>query len=341
NRSESSVNLRNWSLKHASSTIYQITDSTIAIASKSFAVVTASENTGYEIPSGIPVIVPGSFPALTNSADSIIIIDAAGQRIDALRYVSAWGVQTGKSLERIDPNEKSSDRSNWKQSKDVLNATPGSPNSVLVQEFDAALDSVFIPKNEHPVVIGKPVQISVAVRNAGLQTIDSMNIEIQIFNEFSILDTIIPISRALAPGENQTEFLSFQPKKGGVFLLLAVVLLKSDGDSSNDSATCSLPIGYPTQSVVINEIMYSPISGGSEWFEILNRSLFPIDLNRWQFRDGGGKWLLLCDSSQMIEPSGFFIVAAKVDFLNDNPDFSGNILFPVVFPNLNNTSDSL
>ncbi|MFA4839708.1 MAG: lamin tail domain-containing protein, partial [Candidatus Neomarinimicrobiota bacterium] len=341
NRSESSVNLRNWSLKHASSTIYPITDSTIVIQPKSFAVVTAGENTGYEIPPNIPVIVPGSFPSLTNSGDSIIVIDAAGQRIDALRYVSAWGVQTGMSLERIDPDEKSSDRSNWKQSKDVRRATPGRPNSVLIREFDAALDSVFIPKNEHPVVIGKPVQISIAVRNAGLQTINSMNIEIRIFSELSVLDTILPILQALTPGESRTEYLSFQPAKGGVFSLLAVVLLESDGDSSNDSATCSLTIGYLQNCIAINEIMYYPNSGGSEWFEILNRSSFPVDLNRWQFRDGGGKWSPLCDSSQTIEPSGFFVVAATGDFRSDNPEFTGTVVFPSLFPNLNNTSDSL
>src|SRR5262249_21979702 len=67
-------------------------------------------------------------------------------------------------------------------------------------------------------------------------------------------------------------------------------------------------------SVVINEIMYNPISGNGdeEYVELYNRSGAPVDLNGWQI--GGGISFSFTQST-VLAPGGYLAVAKNVELL--------------------------
>ncbi|MDD5764830.1 MAG: lamin tail domain-containing protein [Candidatus Marinimicrobia bacterium] len=340
NRSESSVNLRNWSLKHASSTIYPITDSAIFIQPKSFAVVTAGENIGYEISSNIPVIIPGSFPALTNSADSIVIIDAAGQRTDALKYESTWGIRAGVSLERIDPDGKSSDPSNWKQSKDTQCATPGMMNSNLKCDYDLAIVSFTLI--DSVIESNESATFSICIKNAGKLPVASFSLEI--FSDANsdslcINDERIwfsPTTQVLDPDSTVLFFGEISNLQSGKNSLIAHVVLDSDDFIENDVAYSMLRISFPEQSLVINEFLPYPNSEQVEFIELINLTNDSIDLADWTLSNLHTRTNL---ASVRVSPDSYSILSADSSFFTLFAPSSAGIVILEKWPGMNNVAD--
>ena len=62
-------------------------------------------------------------------ADALVLRDAAGVVVDALRYAAAWAGEKGRSLERLLPNPDVRGLS-WAPCKAPGRATPGRTNSV-------------------------------------------------------------------------------------------------------------------------------------------------------------------------------------------------------------------
>ncbi|MGH2574540.1 MAG: lamin tail domain-containing protein, partial [Ignavibacteria bacterium] len=96
--------------------------------------------------------------------------------------------------------------------------------------------------------------------------------------------------------------------------------------------------------VVINEIMYAPTAGMSkEWFEIYNKSLNPVNLNNWKWKDATLTLRTITLQNVILNPNSFAVVcedsiAVKTFYTN----FSGIILQPTNgWSALNNTGDQL
>ena len=85
----------------------------------------------------------------------------------------------------------------------------------------------------------------------------------------------------------------------------------------------SLPMRY---AVVINEIMYNPVSGSNdfEYVELYNRSSAPVDLSGWTFTSGFN--YTFPSNSPLMQPAAYFVVGR-------NPT---NLM--AVYPNLNSNN---
>lgn len=86
------------------------------------------------------VLIPSSWRALNNSADSVTIKNSEGIQIDGLGYDLSWyqeeeKAEGGYSLEIINPNLTCFDQNNWRASKANDGGTPGNENSILDLEF--------------------------------------------------------------------------------------------------------------------------------------------------------------------------------------------------------------
>ena len=69
--------------------------------------------------------------------------------------------------------------------------------------------------------------------------------------------------------------------------------------------------------VVINEIMFDPLNGQKEWFEIYNRTGSAVSLNGWSFHDrptASGR-TKACRLSCTIQPGSFLCIAADSSLL--------------------------
>ncbi len=146
NRTSEPINLKDWKLSDASLTT-TITNEDNFINANSFLVIAKDSSilNFYNIPSEIIVT---NIPTLNNTGDVVVIKDFNSTQIDSVRYLPVWGGNVGgKSLERINVNISSSDSLNWKTSKSIFKATPGTYNSVTQKDFDLrAEDILFNPK---------------------------------------------------------------------------------------------------------------------------------------------------------------------------------------------------
>ncbi|TAK61709.1 MAG: lamin tail domain-containing protein [Dehalococcoidia bacterium] len=75
--------------------------------------------------------------------------------------------------------------------------------------------------------------------------------------------------------------------------------------------------------VVLNEVMYDPGSGGSEWVELYNAGDAPVDLRGWSMADGGGSDVL---RDGVIGPRGYLVIAASDSFRTAFPEFNGQLV---------------
>ena len=348
NRFDKSINLKKWSFKDSYSSCHLISDSLIYIRPDSFVVIASDENIRlyYQDFKGL-LIVPESFPTLNNTADSLVLIDPVGHRVEALKYSSAWGSSTGYSIERKNPGAPGTDPSNWGLSKSVIGATPGYQNSTALKEFDLALDSIYFEYSETKLLDGNPINILLDISNVGLNNAENFQVHLQLkqhnpgFPSTNFLDTTFAYPNLISPGESITLTIGVSSIPGGVHNITTEIIFSSDGNHSNNINSCQLNVGYHERAVIINEIMYSPESGESEWFEIFNRHNDFVDLNQWEFRDASGALLNLIDSTFFLLPNEFAVVSGNADFLQSYPSFNGKLILPSLFPTLNNTSDSL
>lgn len=90
-----------------------------------------------------PVISITSFTALTNSGDSLTLINSSGVVIDIVAYTSAWYgnsefVDGGYALEQINPFTPCTGRENWSASNGQMGGTPGAVNAIFNDAPDLA-----------------------------------------------------------------------------------------------------------------------------------------------------------------------------------------------------------
>lgn len=221
-----------------------------------------------------PAAGMNSFPALVNGGDDIILTDTQGDVIFAVAYTDGWyrdinRSDGGYSLEIINLEGPYDCPGNWRASDATSGGTPGQPNSVMGSGADEAPPFA-------------------------LQAIPESTMEIRIrFNEVMDASSLAGLEGyAVSPS---IPVLSALPQPGNMEVLLVLgedlqpsqaytlTLGQSLKDcTGNALAQAELPLGIPSPAVpgdvVINEILFNPASGGSDFVELYNRSDKIIDL---------------------------------------------------------------
>ncbi|MDZ7767219.1 MAG: lamin tail domain-containing protein [Melioribacteraceae bacterium] len=125
------------------------------------------------------------------------------------------------------------------------------------------------------------------------------------------------------------------------FSLTAVVTFAQDENLSNNSMTETFYSGYPPLSMLVNEVMYSPSAGGSEWIEFVNNTSESINLNQWKVAERSklGNPVGITDNDIIIEPNEYFVVAADTS-TGEFRDLDIK-LFEANFGTLNSTEDDV
>ncbi|MFH1212760.1 MAG: lamin tail domain-containing protein, partial [Candidatus Neomarinimicrobiota bacterium] len=342
------VDLNDWSFRNGKGNWIKLADSAIGLAAKGFAVVAENPEFLTIFPDfdGV-LIVPSRFPSLKNTADSLFLSDAAGSLIETVFYKVEWGGGSGISIERRNPYHMAAEQTNWSSSRAVAGSTPGAINSNLIKEYDLTLQKIILQPVNEPLIAGEPVLCEITIVNTGLNKVNGFALAVQLNKKIdqqttvSFFDTMITVLTSIQVEDSVKLSVTFSPVYGGVFDLAARIICAPDADNTNNFQDLALKIGYPPGVVVINEIMFAPLTGQSEWFEIYNNSENPVDLNQWKFRDALGSRVALADSFITLNADEFAVVVARRDFASDYPDFKQTLIVPKSFPTLNNASDSL
>jgi hypothetical protein len=255
------------------------------------------------------------FSALNNTTpDAVVLFDSRGVVMDSVWYTPAWGGANGKSLERIDYDFSSTDSANWRSSS----PTPGVENNAARKDFDLVITSGSAKVSENSLTL------TATVRNSGRRTAAEFNVR---FYYDAVGDSAVsPVKLVhtanggfLAPSDSMILQLDWQTTAKGKIPIICVVDFPGDQRISNNTIFFSGVNKFSPQSVVVNEILYEPLAGYSEFIELFNRTADTVDVQGWKIMDassssGNRTVIQFPNESLLLFPNHFLVITADSSF---------------------------
>ena len=308
--------------------------------------VVASDSTlkrYFQVPS--PVFV-APFPALNNTTpDAIELLDEGGLTMDSVWYQPDWGGTNGESLERVDYSGSSCDSVNWKSAV----PTPGCENRNARKLIDVSL-SAFSASTS-----GDMVRLRATVCNAGREI--SPPYQVLFYHDcngdsFASPEELVAAVQGfpMAPGDSTVIQPDWRAGTRGKISLICRVAAAGDQRESNNQLSASVATSFVPQSVVINEIMYDPLPGQSEFIELFNRGSDSVDIEGWKIMDaptssGATNSLKMSERELLLPPGEYCVVAADSTLLNQFQRLRSSTSAQVIVANkdlsLNNSGDDI
>ncbi len=282
----------------------------------------------------------GKYGWSNSHSEPVLLVNARGDTVQ--RYSYSVGNVPGYSDEKILLTPEN-DSSNWADSR-RFRGTPGGPNSVAPGRFDLAVDSVRV----EPLfpVEGLPVTLDIQLVNAGLEPLHRF--VVRVFDDVN-RDRVFQAEELLGEQAHETR-LDFQEAvwvqftlenlPAGSHLLGVEADLPGDENPANNRGFLELQVETIKSEVVINEILYAPRSGETEWVELFNAGTRAVDLSRWCFADARDTVRLTAESCWLA--AGEFLVLSGDSAAAEQYHFLASQLLVVKpFPTLNNDWDDL
>jgi hypothetical protein len=217
------------------------------------------------------------FPSLDNGGDLISLAAADGQLMHAVHYETSWygnalKAEGGWSLEMIDHRFPCLGPSNWTASRDPGGGSPGRPNSVQGNVQD----------REPPRLLRTYMRDSVTLMAVLDETVDSLTA-----SDPSLYDIGPGLGQPLkalpvAPLFREVAVVLPKPLKEGVLYHLQVRGLADCHQNtmpSTQEARAARPSLPGMESVCINEILFDPLPGGSDYVELYHKGNAPVDIS--------------------------------------------------------------
>jgi hypothetical protein len=284
-----------------------------------------SAGNGFIAPGGIVLVAgenmsPGEgfelIGSIENGPDAVRLVSSDGAQ-DILGYGDcafhegepAEDVPGGMSLSRR-PDGRDTDSN----AADFVGAAP-TPGRRNFYDIDLGLE---IADRSILPCAGNPFPLSVSVENRGMQPFEG-TLGVSGYSEGDLgTDRRIIGPVALDPGSAITAELSLHAAPSGAFVTRASVDAPGDQNRSNDTVTVTVSVSPAC--VVVNEIMYRPGEGGSEWIELYCRSTDVCSLVGWSVCDAAGVERSISGSDPAVQPGGFCIIAQDTAlFIRDHP----------------------
>ncbi len=187
-----------------------------------------------------------------------------------------------------------------------------------------------------------------AVRNSGLSPAENFVVE---FYHDSNNDSIpqspefltsSSVASTLVPSETLQVFIPLGSWPPGSHSIIAVAVYPPDQSLENNREIAQLRVGYRPQSIVINEILYAPISGEPEWVELYNNRPDSISLRGWLVSDNlVSAKKLITSVERYVPPFGFVVLTKDSAGLVDlYPGIASMTIDVSALPTLNNSGDA-
>ena len=216
-----------------------------------------------------------NFPSYNNSGDDVILKSMDGKVIDNLSYTDNWYLNEKKkdggfSLERINLILPCSNQKNWNSSNATSGGTPGTINSMNHSVVDSTPPFVLnsIVDSDKKVILNF---------NEGMDSLSLMNTIVSTNPSLSILQKSVS---GHFPNQLLIEF-----SDSILGSIEYTINLKSVSDCSLNEADLSSIFVRPEAAekgdIIINEILFDPLTGGSDFIELHNKSSKLIDLKNW------------------------------------------------------------
>lgn len=318
NRTTIPIELKGWALTVGSSVEVL---PTYTLPANGYVVFTKDEGVG-EFPSGLPIVgLDMSAVALTNSGNTVSLEAPSGLLVNSLSYTDDWYADPNKdgggwSLELIDPDNRCGGRNNWRASEDPIGGTPGLPNSVLGSNPDTlapAFARIAIPGDSSIVVYFTETVDDTILRDMATYRIQPA----------LPLDSI----HLLAPAFDRVELFFAEEIDPQSIYELSLTNLPFDCSNNQmlgDTLIFTIPARPEVGEILINEILFNPPAGGSDFVEIYNNSdkLFDLSKLRLANYDAALQTVVnlkeISEESFLLEPGRYMAFTNDAGFLLDN-----------------------
>jgi hypothetical protein len=223
-------------------------------------------------------IAVSGMPGLNNDGDSLEIYDATGALMDLAYYDLSWYHDPNKedggwSMERIDPAYACTNGDNWRASVDVNGATPGALNSANGTFSDVEPPQVISANPTSRTTIR--VFFNELMEFASLTNPANYNVD-------------NGIGQATAVNVIGTQPFSVDLAFGALMDTNVVYCLSVSGVRDCPGNTILTPnsicfgIAAPVAQgdLILNEILFNPYTGGSDFVELYNKSDKIIDISQ-------------------------------------------------------------
>ncbi len=208
-------------------------------------------------------------PTLTNSEDDLVLKNESAIQIDSIHYFQSWYNDTEKqdggwTMERKHLNSPCSDGNNWGASINTSGGTPGLQNSIWTDLDDVTAPTIssflVLSDTEISVIFNETMDTTVDMSISSSPSLASLSIAYTSLNEGLI--------NAITLTENTVYSMALS---GGVDCW---------GNGINTTFEFGLPGSIEPGDLILNEILFDPQTGGSDYIELVNISDKILDLNQ-------------------------------------------------------------
>jgi hypothetical protein len=272
NRSSKVISLKGWTLSDNGS---GIVFPEYFLLPDSFLTITATAN-HLEFLNYPNTIALTGFPSLGNDGDVLTLRDEKGKVVHHMSYSSAVYKDNlkkngGWSIELIDPDNPCGGEQNYTASKDPKGGTPGKRNASHAHN----------PDNDAPKLLSAYPLNENELKLTFSESMDSTCM-LDLKHFYMNAGSLIP-NEIYQRGPMYTEVvLSFsEPLQiQNLYRVIADSVRDCAGNyiTYDDYADFGIPEPFDSFDIAINEILFNPKAGGSDYIEILNRTDKMIDL---------------------------------------------------------------
>ncbi len=229
-------------------------------------------------------IVVTSFPNLNNTAETIQLFHDLEPAKDVLSYSIEWHLDSikklgGYSLERRSLQEPCSDFNNWGSCQAILGGTPGGANSIL-----DTLQDTLVPNITCAEVIDS-INLSIYFSEP-IDTLSLLYADINFSNNLGnfsreVFDYGFNQANAQLKLNFETPIPFSQP-----FEIFLFDFIDCWGNSNSDTTEFVNYQRPKLGDLVINELLFDPPAGGSDFVELYNKSNKYLDLSGCHISNG-------------------------------------------------------
>jgi len=326
NTSGRTLNLQGWRISSATATSSGFPS--YILPADSFLVITSTANAALFNSFGRVLGVTG-FPSLDNTGTTLSLYSREGLTIHSVTYNVSWYQNAVKSdggwtLEMIDTRNPCSGSSNWRASTDLRGGTPAAKNSIDGNNTDNA----------------SPALIKASAINANIialtfsEPLDSLRATNLANYSFSGGLSAPIAAVCVSPAFNTVNLtIASNLQANVIYTVTASNITDCKGNTigTNNTARFGLAATADSLNVVINEVLFNPVSNNVDFIEIYNRSNKIIDLkdlyitNRSSTTNALGTLRQLTTESTLLFPGVFYVICengalVKNKYIAKNPD---------------------
>lgn len=341
NNSASTINLNGWSFKNSGSP--KIIEEDFLLVPNGYVLLTKQDNIA-ALQSYGNIIGFSSFPQLVNAGDDLALCNPQGEIVHEVFYKTSWLNDLDKddggwALELIDPDNFCGLglKENWTASTNPIGGTPGALNSVDGSTKDDIAPAVkaitVLSSNAIKIQFTEPVELP-EISNIDNYKLSGDETNFSITNIFICNDDNSCVEIEI--NENFEDNILYN-------LVISNLFDCTGNEISSETQNFVKPGLIAVFDIVINEILYDPLTDEAAYIELYNNSDKLFDLNNLNVQDLKDT-VNIVTNKNLLQPKGYALLTEDtLSIINTYfADFlikEANLVEVESLPSLNNDAD--